>query len=192
MTRHAFTPGAPIDKLDLFAGRLDQIMEVLGALDQRGQHVVLYGERGVGKKSLANVLGEMNVSRGGQVSKLPAASVNCSSSDDFTSIWRHLLQELGIAPGDEALPELSPEDVRHALERVHVPTLVVIDEVDSLEDRSVNTLLADTVKTLSDHSVQVTLVLVGVADSVERLIGEHPSTERALTQIHAGVCVFTA
>ena len=48
-----FTPGAPIDSLDLFAGRIEQIKDVLTAVVQRGQHLVLYGERGVGKTSLA-------------------------------------------------------------------------------------------------------------------------------------------
>jgi len=180
----AFTPGAAIDKLDLFAGRLDQIMDVLRALDQRGQHVVLYGERGVGKTSLANVLAELNVTRGTQTARLPSVSVNCSKKDDFASIWYHLLRDLGVAPSNLEAIDLTPEDVRHALDAVKEPTLVIIDEVDRLDNASeTHMLLADTVKTLSDHSSAITLVLVGVADSVEGLVGEHPSTERALSQV---------
>ncbi len=53
-----FTPGVPVHSRDLFVGRFDQIMLVTAALSQPGQHVVLYGERGVGKTSLANVLTE--------------------------------------------------------------------------------------------------------------------------------------
>src|SRR6266513_631954 len=45
------------------------------------------------------------------------------------------------------------------------------------------TLLNDTIKTLSDHSVDATLIFVGVADSVDQLISEHQSVERALRQI---------
>jgi hypothetical protein len=41
----AFTPGAPIDSLDLFAGRRKQVQKVIGTTFQRGQHVVLFGER---------------------------------------------------------------------------------------------------------------------------------------------------
>ena len=44
--------------------------------------------------------------------------------------------------------------------------------------------IADTVKTLSDHAVSATVVLVGVADSVGELIEEHESVERALIQVH--------
>ena len=45
------------------------------------------------------------------------------------------------------------------------------------------TLIADTIKTLSDHAVDATLLLVGVADSVDSLIKEHQSIERALVQV---------
>jgi hypothetical protein len=44
-------------------------------------------------------------------------------------------------------------------------------------------LMADTIKTLSDHSTNATLILVGVSNSVEELIAEHLSIERALIQI---------
>lgn len=44
-------------------------------------------------------------------------------------------------------------------------------------------LLADTIKNLSDHAVNTTLILVGVADSVDGLIEEHRSIERALMQV---------
>jgi MoxR-like ATPase len=54
-----FSPGAPVDKYALFAGRREQVADVINAVNQRSQHVVLFGERGVGKTSLANVLGEI-------------------------------------------------------------------------------------------------------------------------------------
>jgi hypothetical protein len=62
--------------------------------------------------------------------------------------------------------------------------MIVIDELDRLEDDEALSLLADTIKTLSDHAVPVTLVLVGVADSVDELLGDHFSVGRALTQVH--------
>lgn len=53
-----FTPAVPISSDSLFAGRSTQISKLVDAINQRGQHAVLFGERGVGKTSLANVLGE--------------------------------------------------------------------------------------------------------------------------------------
>jgi hypothetical protein len=55
--------------------------------------------------------------------------------------------------------------------------------LDRLENDDALTALADTIKTLSDHSVPSTLVLVGVARSIGELIGEHASIVRALVQI---------
>ena len=62
--------------------------------------------------------------------------------------------------------------------------MIIIDEIDRIKDKETTTLLADTIKGLSDHSVDVTLVLVGVAESVDTLIAEHESVQRALIQVH--------
>lgn len=43
--------------------------------------------------------------------------------------------------------------------------------------------MADTIKTLSDNSINATIILVGVADDVADLIEEHQSIERALVQV---------
>ncbi|MFY9719669.1 MAG: ATP-binding protein [Candidatus Cybelea sp.] len=51
-----FTPSSPIDSNDLFAGRRQQVTQIINAINQGGQHAGLYGERGVGKTSLANVI----------------------------------------------------------------------------------------------------------------------------------------
>jgi Cdc6-like AAA superfamily ATPase len=180
-----FTPGAPVDDYALFGGRLEQVLDVINTVGQRGQHVMLYGERGVGKTSLANVLSD--IFAGQEIGELRSVGVNCQTNDTYASIWSNVFRELesdGNASGDAEFVPGEPEHVRFALQRLSARTLIVIDELDRLEDDEALTLLADTVKTLSDHSVAVTLVLVGVADSVDDLIGDHQSIARALTQIH--------
>ena len=59
----------------------------------------------------------------------------------------------------------------------------MIDELDRIKNRDVTALLTDTIKTLSDNSLNVTVILVGVADTVNQLIAEHQSVERSLVQI---------
>ena len=179
---HAFTPAAPVDDTSLFADRPRQVMRCLDALFQRGLHIALYGERGVGKTSLANVLPKLI--RGSQLPTLDALRVDCNTNDDYRSIWRKVLRELGQPLQDEADTSLDPEDVRYRLQRLDRQTLVVLDELDRVEDDEALSLLADTIKTLSDHSVSVTLMLVGVATSVDHLIGEHESIIRSLAQVH--------
>src|SRR5271155_6097056 len=51
----ALFDGAPIDEEDLFAGRLAEVNKILETVLSRSKHVVLFGERGVGKTSLSNI-----------------------------------------------------------------------------------------------------------------------------------------
>jgi Cdc6-like AAA superfamily ATPase len=192
----AFSPGAPIDDRTLFAGRLSQLEEVFEAISQRGQHVIIFGERGVGKTSLANVVTAMFA-----MANTYSVKVNCDTNDSFSSIWRKSFREIEFTervPGmgfvndsSERVTTLdrfvsddvSPEDVRYLLQRLNRPSVFVIDEADRISDKGVLGLLADTIKALSDHSTPATVILVGVADNVQELISEHLSVERALVQV---------
>lgn len=180
MVAQAFTPGAPVDDFELFAGRIPQAQDVINAVAQKGQHVGLYGERGVGKTSLANVLaGFFQVA---DLAIMRPAKINCHTEDTFGSLWRNVFRELDVDLKESET--LSPDDVRYTLARLDPPGLIVIDELDRLADDDALTLLADTVKALSDHAVRSTLVLVGVARSMAELIGEHESIARAVVKIH--------
>ena len=61
--------------------------------------------------------------------------------------------------------------------------IVIFDEFDRIKSTEVITAMADTIKALSDNSVNATILLIGVADSVNELVREHQSIERALVQI---------
>jgi Cdc6-like AAA superfamily ATPase len=176
----AFTPGAPVGRLDMLAGRMEQLTDVVSAVSMRGQHVGLYGERGVGKTSLASVLAEF-FSDAGVPEDFRPATVNCSTDDSFQTIWENAFAELELEVGE--FEHFAPESVRRRLQALDPPALVVLDELDRLEDDDALTALADTIKTLSDHAVPTTLVLVGVARSIGELVGEHASIVRALVQI---------
>ena len=191
-----FTPSAPIDSKALFAGRTNQISTLINTVTQRGQHAVLFGERGVGKTSLANILKGLMSGH-----KFAVASTNCEVASDFQSIWKNIFKGflvstketgMGLVPvehrsfstfADQLPPNSTAEDVRHLLEKFEVPSIILIDEIDRISDQQTLTSIADTIKTLSDHSVNTTLILVGVADSLDSLIREHQSIERALVQI---------
>lgn len=192
-----FTPNAPIDELSLFAGRMPQIQRVVDAINQKGQHAILFGERGVGKTSLANMLRSF-VSGGPQVL---APRINCDTTDTFTTVWRKVFSEIdmvqavsgaGFVPHsqDKAVDLLgsgetvSPDDVRRALTIMakDVLPIVILDEFDRLDQTS-KRAIADTIKTLSDHAVAATVVMVGVADSVDEIIAEHHSISRALREV---------
>lgn len=193
-----FSPAAPIDDEALFAGRVDQLRAIVDAVGRRGQHAVIYGERGVGKTSLANVLRTLGESLASQRALL----VNCDGTDDFASAWRKVFgrvewgeERAGLGFGAptvetttslaDRLPErITPETVMLALTEIARlgGVTVVMDEFDRMPGAQTS-LFADTIKALSDRAVDATVVLVGVADSVDQLIEEHQSVERALAQI---------
>jgi Cdc6-like AAA superfamily ATPase len=183
----AFTPGAPINSRDLFAGRTKEVERVIATIFRRGQHVVLFGERGVGKTSLAQTLFDFLVVNG--ISNYQVARVNCSDGMDFESIWRSVFKQFvfnseeSSTTLDGALQQYpNPENIREIFQLLNGPSIVIIDEFDRLEDTEIERLMADTIKTLSDNSIETTLIIVGVADSVDQLIGEHPSIDRAIVQ----------
>jgi Cdc6-like AAA superfamily ATPase len=195
-----FTPSAPIDGPTLFAGRKTQTEKLMNAVFQKGQHAILFGERGVGKTSLTNVLKDLL--RGIPQANFLIGTTNCEASSTFATIWHSVLREMPLrqieksagfnAPITEKFTSLlsllpspdSAEGLRHLFQSIsNVLPIVIIDEVDQIRSDEVRKRLADTIKTLSDHAVEATVILVGVADSVEQLIAEHVSIERALEQI---------
>lgn len=80
---------------------------------------------------------------------------------------------------------LTPNAVRQALGVLaeSASVSVFIDEFDRLTDRRTRTLFADAIKLMSDHVMPVTIVLVGVGDTVDDLIAEHASVQRHAVQI---------
>lgn len=61
--------------------------------------------------------------------------------------------------------------------------ILIFDEFDRIQDIDTRRAMADTIKALSDHDVDATIIIVGVGDSVDDIIAEHRSIERALDQI---------
>lgn len=179
-----FTPNAPVSNKGLFRGRLAQILKISTAIEQPGQHVVLYGERGVGKTSLATLLAPLLDFDGG-MSTPTTARINCTTQDTFRHIWTKVFREMHMSPPqewEERRPD--PDDLRWAFSNLPSPRLIVLDEFDRVEDDDTLSLMADTLKALSDHHVRSKVVVVGVADSIDQLFGEHESVQRAVEEVH--------
>lgn len=197
-----FRPYTPIDDIDLFAGRVHEVAEVLGTVYERGRHVVIHGDRGVGKTSLANVMERLLDRRadGQEEARVLVVKAACDSTDNFSSVWRRVFNGIALTrairrtgfraqPAEEQLDlaELLPEVLRPAdivsAARTLGRTVVILDEFDRLQGSETARAFADTLKALSDADADMTVVIVGVGRSVTELIGEHESVERCLKQV---------
>ncbi len=195
----AFSPSAPINLMRLFKGRKPQLESVIAAITTRGSHIVLFGDRGVGKTSLANIIKDAMAS----VESLELVKVNCNEADTFYDVWRRALSEIettvempdgadGVTSTTYQLSQwldgtspVGSGEIKKILKvkcsDVH-ELVIVFDEFDRLENLH-RRLFADTIKDLSDSSVNVTVMIVGVANDVSTLIDEHASISRCLSQI---------
>ena len=197
-----FKPATPITTKDLFAGRWRELTSISDAVRQAGLHAVVYGERGVGKTSLANVVRPTLWALDSLASRhhpddedAPMRLViNCvaNSGDTFSSIWERLLGDI-VWPGKtedatlttrEAfrLPDhLRIDDIRRVLSQT-VGAVFIVDEFDQSQP-SASRQFTELIKALSDLAIDSTIVLVGVSETVDNLVSEHASIKRAIVQV---------
>jgi len=172
----------------LFSGRLEQVSDLLTVVYDKGAHAVLYGERGVGKSSLANII----------TSKIPAAvknikflKQNCRPEDDFFILWAKMLFEFYYQ--ETSVSDFLRDEDRHFIVVKIIESLkkgyqyvFIFDEFDRfdrIENQETKSAMADTIKHFSDYPQNITIIVVGVGYSIEELFGAHPSVQRCCQQI---------
>ncbi|TGM82519.1 ATP-binding protein [Leptospira mtsangambouensis] len=177
---------------------MDQLKEVLSSINEKGQHIVLFGERGVGKTSLSNIVRDI-FNEHAIVSK-----ITCSKDSTFNQLWdktfREIVQkfekkQIGFHKDTQTssynLNDLKTKDL-HDIDSVtsilsnydKTKFLLIFDEYDVIENPVIKTTYASLIKSLSDNNENVTIMLVGIGESINDLIGQHPSLERCLKQIY--------
>ncbi|PPG02129.1 MULTISPECIES: ATP-binding protein [unclassified Rathayibacter] len=204
--RNIFTPHQPIGESDLLFGRQTEVRSLIETLNTPGQHVLLYGERGVGKSSIANVASVL-------ISGLIEAKVwtkRCDNSDTFESILKGPLAEVGadltlvavteqddksgtldakVAKGTlaksivanyAASHSLSPSTVAEAI--AHLEGLLIVDEADAIGNPEDRRKLAELIKLLSDSGSKLKVMIVGISETGEELTAAHPSVQRCLRE----------
>ena len=138
-----------------------------------------------------------------QAANVLSAWATCDAGDDFSSVWRKALSEIGFSTARQAIGfgervdqtieaasqllgpgPVTPHAVQEALQRITRQSAVAIfvDEFDRFRTRMGVCSLQTRSRRLGPCR-PVDVVLIGVADSVGELIREHRSVERALVQI---------
>jgi len=182
---------------------LDRVHE---AVLEIGQHIILYGERGVGKTSLANIVANRY-----RIAITP--NVTCNSSSTLHGVWKNIFKQLPnsvehrkkigfkVDPNDQtkilsvsSMAELLGNQQNASIDEItsilvqltkfNVPILFIFDEFDQVKRREFIQGMSNIIKFCSDQVVNITIMLVGIGNTVNELIGEHQSIERCIKQIY--------
>jgi len=198
--------------MDLLLGRDNHVARLVEILNTPGQHALLFGDRGVGKSSLANIVHAV-VETEGYFKEMNIFFKTCSSEDTFLSILSAPLKSIGI---DVSLIETSHahtekgsagasayvfkagvESSRQNTEKKQtslkvsnvadslkkISGLLIIDEADAVSLSEEKRKIAELIKLLSDAGSPFKLMVVGIAETGSELIAGHASVQRCLGQV---------
>jgi len=210
--REIFTPSRPIKVMDLLQGRESNVRRLIEILNTPGQHALLFGDRGVGKSSIANIV-RIVCEVHKHFDKKSIFFKTCSSEDTFETILKDPLQavnvDISIVEGSSAHKEKSAAKIsalvananvestrENSEKRKHLYTvssvaeligkvkgLLIIDEADSIADNQVKKKIAELMKQLSDTDSPFKVMVVGIADTGQKLVDGHKSVQRCLGEV---------
>lgn len=205
------SPSRPIDSIEHLQGRHRELKELERALAIDGRHVFIYGDRGVGKSSLAATLAAQLQS----ADAIPV-SVSGSPTESFASVVTNIVTKLtgvsrthhrettkeltgqvgaGLSVGSKQAEKSIEREIQkevlsiaaanellaEAVKQYAEDTIVVIDEFDRIGDKTERNKFADLLKHIGDSRTPVRLIFTGIGGSLEELLGAHGS---AIRQLH--------
>ena len=195
--RAAYTPSQPVFDPRMFAGRLGVLKAAIRAIEDQRLHLVIYGERGIGKTSLLHMLNSA-----ARDARYIVAYMSCGAASNFDETFRSVATEIPLlfhsdyapttaeAEAGASLASLLPSgqlfprrfgDLCNKLTGTRV--LIILDEFDRVENVQFRRDVAELIKILSDRSVRVQLVIAGVAADLAELVEHIPSVRRNILAI---------
>jgi hypothetical protein len=203
------SPAQPIRSVEHLFWRTEQLQRIEKALFMTGRHIFIYGDRGVGKSSLAATAAIQ-----WQSSDAEPITVPCSTDASLKSIvatiaysalknsrlrktklskrvaleFKYLKMDLSkeITQNDiySEIHNLN-DAVEIIKEAAHIHSerpIVVIDEFDRINPTE-RAQFGDFIKQLGDQSIEVKIIFTGVGKSLDELLGSHASANRQLDTI---------
>lgn len=185
----AFRPHAAIEDPDSLFGRDLEVAKIHEALTEAGLQVLVYGEPGCGKTSIANV-----ATKG-----VPRLNIFCEANADFSSILRDAALKLSVLDPERyvydglkgtitvagtilPLGKMTGNGFLSLLPKTG-PFCVIFDEIDRVRDKSVVAAMAELAKNAATTCPHVTFVLVGVAETAGELLRGHASNFRNILEM---------
>ncbi len=190
--RGAYTPAQPVTDRKMFAGRTKVMTALIRSIEDQRLHTVIYGERGIGKTSLLQVL-----AKAAQEARYLVVYVTCGARSEFDETFRAIAAHIPLmyhsayGPttiegergdtlasllGSEPMTVSSASDALAKIEGTRV--LVILDEYDRAGSEDFRRSIAELLKSLSDQAVRVQVLIAGVAANLTELVANVPSIQR--------------
>jgi hypothetical protein len=202
---------SPIQSQEHLFGRNKQLQLVEQALCAPGRSIFIYGDRGVGKSSLAQT-----VAYSQQAAKHDPIIIVCTPHSTFAGLmadsitalqgrkqtgsttihsvklgWKGVGLDLSRTRQKEGqqieltwdLNSIVAALLQVAAERNNEDTVVVIDEFDRISSDIERGHFADFIKQIGDQRIPIKFVFCGVSESMQKLLGAHGSCYRYLEGI---------
>lgn len=200
----------PIQSIEHLYGREQELDQIEKALFAPGRHIFIYGDRGVGKSSLAATAANqyqdssasyIDVSCGPdstlrsivaniaysaiEASRLRRTKVTANGSLELRFLKAALTAETTAIDLHKEIISLADavEVLREASLLHSERPIAVLDEFDRIQDANERNLFADLLKQLGDKKVPLKLIFTGVGKSLDELLGAHQSAIRQLETI---------
>ena len=200
----------PIQTIEHLYGREKELDRIEKALFAAGRHIFIYGDRGVGKSSLAATAANQYQSvdasyidigcspdatlrsvvaniayQAIDASRLKKEKRNLSVQADLRYLKASLASETSSANLHEEIVSLADavEVLREAASLHSDKPIVVLDEFDRIRSPEERNAFADLIKQMGDKKVPLKMIFTGVASSLDSLLGAHQSAIRQLEGI---------
>jgi Cdc6-like AAA superfamily ATPase len=210
LLRTTLSPTTPIRSPEHLRGREKKLEDIRRALVQPGRSVFVYGDRGVGKTSLAQTAAFEH-----QSSSKPPVLIGCDASSTFGRVAQQITTRLLgldatlIKSSNELKGALSSSglnvEARRSTDKGPVPfpqsvdeainmllqaakqhssqPVIVVDEFERVKEDGERALFADLIKQTGDQSMPFKLIFCGVASSLGELLDAHHSCYRYLVTV---------
>jgi Cdc6-like AAA superfamily ATPase len=206
------TPSDTIKTPERLFGREKYLTTIDRALSSPGRQIFIYGDRGVGKTSLALTAAYIH-----SASDSPPIHVMCGKTSGFAEVIQAIGNAtipvekridkqtsgggfnfnlpggaggIGVTRGTKSTSITAPQSLNEALDVVRYiaakrsgKTIIVIDEMERIETQAERDKFAEFIKNIPEIDADVRFIFCDIAHDLTELLQSHPSAGRILETI---------